>query len=82
MLMHFSIHTVKEREKFDLGKSNVNYNLERKFDLGKSNVNYNLERRGYNLLEIKGGTTSSTKSYGKKWLPLVRSMAVFRLHHA
>lgn len=67
MLMHFSIHTVKDREKFDLGKSNVNYNL---------------ERRGYNLLEIKGGTTSPTKSYGKKWLPLVRSMAVFRLHHA
>jgi len=51
------------------------------FDLGKARVNYNLEWE-YNLLESKGRTTSSTKSYRKKWLPLVRSMAVFSLHDA
>jgi len=59
---------VKVREKFDLGTARVNFHLE----VGTE----------YNLLESKGRSTSSTKSYRKKWLPLVRSMAVFSLHDA
>jgi hypothetical protein len=56
--------------------------VRQKLDLGKARLNYNLERECNLLVESKGRTTSSTKSYRKKWLPLVRSMAVFSLHDA